>query len=341
MHLYVTEQGARLNKQGGHLRITKGGELLDDVLFSDVESVVLFGAVQPTSEAMFGLLENGSEVAFMTRSGHYRGRLVSGSGKNVLLRLAQYDAFRDRAKSVKIAKGYIRRKLENGQCVLDAYGRNARNPFLFEERDAYVRAIDSVRNWEGYDLDELRGLEGNAARIYFGAFARCLMHGVAFPGRVYYPSTDPVNALLSFGYSLVARELESLLELYGFDPCLGFMHAPSYGRRSLSLDLLEEFRHPLVDRLVLTLFNKRILCEDDFEERADADCRKGGLYLKRDSVCVFIRHYEEFCDSANRIYKDSGEISWRRVMRLRVEAFRRALLDGTDVEPFECGGLVE
>ena len=335
MHLYITDQGARLAKQGEHLRITKNGELIDDVLIEDIDSVVLFGAAHPTSDAMLALLDSGSEVAFMSKNGHYKGRLVSSCGKNVLLRLAQYDAFRDRRHSIEISKGYLTRKVENGLKVLDAYSRSQRSAFSFDNREAYLRALQAIKDYEGYDLNELLGLEGNAARVYFQNFAKCLKPGVDFPGRSYYPSTDPVNALLSFGYSMVARELESLLESYGFDSCLGFLHAPTYGRRSLALDLLEEFRHPLVDRLVLKIFNKGILNAEDFEQKNDEDCRKGGLYLKQDAVKIFIGQYEQFCDASNRIYKDDHETSWRKIFRLRVEALRRALLDGTEIEPFD------
>lgn len=334
MHLYVTDQGARLNKQGEHLRITKNEELVDDVLISDIESIVIFGAAHPTSEAMLALLEAGAEVAFMSQKGRYKGRLVSSCGKNVMLRLAQYDAFRDKHRSMEIAKGILMQKAENGLKVLDAYGHSTRNNFTFEERSAYLRAMQALRDYEGDNLNELLGYEGNAARIYFQGFARCLKHDLGFCGRDYYPSRDPVNALLSFGYNMVSRELESLLESYGFDSCLGFLHQPSYGRRSLALDLVEEFRHPLVDRLVLKIFNKEILGPEDFEVREGSAAGRDGLYLKPDAIKIFISQYEEFCDSANRTYRDDRETSWRKLFRNRVEALRRALLENTAVEPF-------
>lgn len=335
MHLYITDQGIRLNKQGDHLRISKDGQFIDDILVNDIDSVVLFGAAHPTSDAMLALLESGSEVAFMSRSGHYKGRLVSSSGKNVMLRLAQYDAFRDRRRAIEYSKGFLSRKIENGLKVLDAYSHSQHNNFTFANRNSYLRALQAVRDYEGFDLNELLGLEGNAARIYFQNFAQCLKPGIQFPGREYYPSRDPVNALLSFGYSMVARELESLLESHGFDSCLGFLHQPTYGRRSLALDLLEEFRHPLVDRLVLKIFNKGILGPDDFETRDESDTRKGGVYLKPDAIKIFISQYEQFCDDANRTYKDDRETSWRKVFRTQVEALKRALLENTQIEPFE------
>lgn len=334
MHLYITDQGASLKKQGEHLRITKSGELIDDVLISDIDSIVIFGAAHPTAEAMLALLDSGTEVAFMSQKGRYKGRLVPSCGNNVMLRLAQYDAFRDRLRSLEIAKGLLVQKVENGLKVLDAYSHSPHNKFTFDERSSYLRAMQALRDYEGSNLNELLGFEGNAARIYFQGFARCLKHDLGFRGRDYYPSRDPVNALLSFGYTMVSRELESLLESYGFDSCLGFLHQPSYGRRSLALDLVEEFRHPLVDRLVLKIFNKEILGPEDFDAREGSAAGKGGLFLKPDALKIFISQYEEFCDGANRIYRDDRETSWRKLFRNRVEALRRALLENTAVEPF-------
>lgn len=335
MQLYITDQGSRLSKQGQHLRITKNGALIDDILIRDIDSVVIFGSAYPTPEAMLALLATGAEVAFMSQSGRYKGRLVSNSGKNVMLRLAQYDTFRDSLRSIQIAKGLLTRKIENGLKVLDAYSHSARSSFTFENRNAYLRSLQAMRNYEGDNLNELLGLEGCAARVYFQGFAQCLKNDLGFHGRGYHPCKDPVNALLSLGYTMVARELESLLESYGFDSCLGFLHQPSYGRRSLALDLVEEFRHPLVDRLVLKIFNKEILGPDDFISAEDMDRDKGGLYLKPDAMKIFISQYEQFCDDSNRIYADDKETSWRKLFRDRVEALRNALLSNTEMEPLQ------
>lgn len=339
MHLYVSEQGARLCKSGTHLVVSKGLETLDDVLLDDVESVALFGSVQMTTEALNALQERGTDISFLSRGGHFRGRVVSGVSKNVYLRLRQYEAFRDLNRSFGLARGTVLRKLENGLLVLDAFNYNSHNDFSFEERDEYVKNLNRVRELAVPDRDALRGYEGYGAKLYFQAFARCLKQGVNFPGRVYYPSTDPVNALLSFGYSLVARNLEGLLEACGLDPSIGFFHELNYGRASLSLDLMEEFRHPLVDRMVLTLFNKRIIAEDDFELRLDEN-KPGQLYLKRDAMRIFVRHYEETLETPCKLVKEFPNLTWRGLLKLRVENYRKALLEESDLVPFDyCSSL--
>jgi len=330
VQLYVTEPGSRISKSGGHLLVSCDGCVKGDVLMSEVESLSLFGAVHPTTDVMLALLEKGTDIAFLSRGGHYRGRLSSGMGKNIALRLAQYDAYRNPKTALEFARGFVLRKLENGLRLLDSYRRSARSEFLFPEREAYLKNLAAVRSYSGVDRDVLRGLEGYGARIYFSCFARCLSCGIPFPGREYRPCKDPVNALLSFGYSLVTRTMASLLEAAGFDPMIGFLHEPSYGRCSLACDMIEELRHPLVDRLVLSVLNRKWIVADDFENR-DEDGIEGQLYMKPDKMKIFLRYYEEFCEAPNRIYRDFPDVSWRSLMRMRVEDFRRALLENSDM----------
>ena len=334
MHLYITEQGTRLSKKGEHLIISKDGIVKEELLLNHIDSLNLFGAIHPTTDAMLSLLEAGTDISFLSRGGRFKGRLVSGVGKNVMLRLKQYEAFHDSVRAFEIAKSYVLQKLQNGLRVLDAYHNNPHNRFRFEERGEYIKNIRAVEKFLEPEREILRGYEGFGAKIYFQCFARCLVDDFGFHGREFYPSRDPVNSLLSLGYTFVSRNIESLLESYGLDPMIGFLHEPCYGRPSLACDLLEEFRHPFVDRLVLKLFNRKIISAEDFEFRNE-DGGAGQLYLKQESMKVFIRCYEEFCDASNRVYKDDGEISWRKVLRMRVEMLRKSLLENVEIVPFE------
>ena len=228
-----------------------------------------------------------------------------------------------------MAKRYVAAKVSNGMKVLQAYDYSGSNPFKFEERERMDKVLQTMEAG-AHDLNSLRGYEGTAARLYFAGFARCLMHGRKFPGRVFHPSTDTVNAALSFGYSFIAREIQAALEAIGLDPYIGFFHDITYGRASLSLDLMEEFRHPLVDRLVLKLFNRRILDDGDFE------CAGQGeqVYLKKSSLNIFIRHYEEWANSVNRMRCDDGEVSWRRMIWKQAEKLRKAIENSGDYTPY-------
>jgi CRISPR-associated endonuclease Cas1 len=136
------------------------------------------------------------------------------------------------------------------------------------------------------NLDALRGLEGSAAAAYFDAFAAMVPEDLGFSGRQRRPPRDPVNSLLSFGYVLVGNELQSLLDGIGFDPFIGFFHALDYGRASLALDLLEEFRHALVDRLTISLLNRGIIKRTDFQTTPE-----GGLYLDQDGKRRYFTEY--------------------------------------------------
>jgi CRISP-associated protein Cas1 len=276
--LYVTEQGAYIRKKGPRIQVVKDDELLADRTVKDIGTLVMFGGVHPTTEAMLALLDNGADIAMMTQNGHFKGKMVSAKGKNSLLRVAQYRMFTDESRRLEMARRYVGAKIRNGLDVLLDYHYSSGNPYRLDDTTrGQIEKICESLNTPGIPADSLRGYEGAGARCYFQEFAKCLLHGRVFPGRNFHPSTDPVNALLSFGYSFIAREIEAMLEAVGLDPYIGFFHDISYGRASLSLDLMEEFRHPLVDRLVLRLFNKKMVDDDDFEAQGD----DGQVYLKK------------------------------------------------------------
>jgi CRISPR-associated protein Cas1 len=326
--IYITDQGATVNKKGAHLQVKNKDELLLDMLFDEVDSIVVFGGVHLTSDTALAVLDKGGCVSFMTMNGHYKGKMAGTAGKNVVARMKQYELINDPDRRLAAATGYVIAKINNGFAVLEEYHHSGSNPFDFAERDELVGLGDKVK--ASADLAELRGYEGYAAKLYFAGFARCLMHGRKFPGRKFHPSTDPVNAMLSFGYSFLAREFQDLLEAHDLDPFLGFYHEITCGRASLSLDIMEEFRHPMVDRLVLKLFNRKILDDDDFQ----TDAETGQVYLKKESLNIFLRHYEEWALEMNRTFENSKEMPWREAFRRQVEQYKKSLEQGTEYKPF-------
>ncbi len=311
--------------------MVKDEELLADRALRDVSTLVMFGGVHPTTDAMLALLDEGCDIAMMTQNGHFKGKMVSAKGKNSLLRVGQYRLLCDEARRQAMARKYVEAKIRNGMDVLMDYHYSNSNPYRMDDgvRMQFEKVLALLENTDMTSA-QLLGYEGTGARLYFGEFAKCLLHGRTFPGRKFHPSTDPVNALLSFGYSFVAREIEAILEACGLDPYIGFFHEITYGRASLSLDLMEEFRHPLVDRLVLRLFNKKMLSDDDFETKEEG----GQVYLKKESLRIFIRHYEEWCNKKNRTWIDDREMSWRKIMWLQGEKLRDGILNNGDYTPF-------
>ena len=202
--LYVTEQGAYLRKSGESLVVEKNNETIINMPLREVETAAVFGNVQVSSQALLALLEQGCDTALLSSDGHFRGRVVSSTSKNSEIRRTQFVKSLDPAFCLDFSKRIVISKVCNGSSVLRKYHNSDRNDFVFEDFDSLKECIKKVENAE--NLDELRGYEGNAAKIYFSGFKRCLKDTMGFEGRKYFPATDPVNALLSFGYSFVSRE---------------------------------------------------------------------------------------------------------------------------------------
>jgi CRISPR-associated protein Cas1 len=328
--LYITEQGAILRKTGDRMIVEKDDQVLLDVPCHKVDAVLIFGAVQVTIQALSDLLEHGIELALFTRHGRLKGQLTPIKSKNIVLRMAQFERARDPAFALQTAREVVRAKISNAIAVLRrfAYNHPERKSTLdiqVAKLETHLAGIDRAS-----DLSTLNGLEGAAARAYFGSFPHMVLANVSFPGRRRRPAPDPINALLSFGYTLIGNELHSLLDGMGFDPYLGFFHQVDYGRPSLALDLLEEFRHPLVDRLTLTLINKRILQEHDFA----LDPASGSMHLKPEAMKVYFRHFERWVLEERADSPDGQRPGFRRAFQLQAQKMAEAIRSGTTYQPF-------
>jgi len=181
----------------------------------------------------------------------------------------------------------VRGKILGQKQVATAYAKNYLAETLGEAHSTLCKSLERVETVE--TLDELRGVEGAASRAYFDLFRRCNHSDMSFEGRHKRGATDPINALLNFGYTLLTRELEGFLEAAGLDPTIGFYHLGDQDRPSLACDWIEEFRHPVVDRLVLKLINEKILQADHFEVHEE----KSGLRMKPEGLRRFVQHWEK------------------------------------------------
>ncbi len=315
--IYVAEQGAVLRRVSQRLVVAKGGVVLEERPAFSLERVLLFGNVQVTTQTLAFLLEQGAEVSFFSLKGRLRGTLTAPKARNVLLRLAQFDAWRDPVRRLALAGSFVAGKIRNQRAVLQRYQRN-RGLDLGET----VAGLGELAGRAGVAADhlELMGLEGLAARSYFQAWRRILPGEFGFGSRERRPPPDPVNALLSLGYALLGAELGSLLEGLAFDPCLGYLHGIRYGRLSLALDLLEEFRAPVVDVFTGELLNKGILQAADFQVEGGG-CRLTPVGLKR-----FFPLYEE------RLRGEGGRSNWRGTVRLQAGKLRDAVLEGGEYQ---------
>ncbi len=294
----ITEVGHTLHLDGQRLVLRTGGRIARVFKLAEVDQILLFGPVEVTHAAMAAMLGAGVDLVFLTGAGSYRGRLVGRSSRNVELRVAQYDRLRKEDVALDIARAIVAGKIRAQRHLLlrsqatladeDVAGALARLRFFAE---------DAAR---ANDREELLGIEGAAAAAYWTAFGRAVKNPLfAFRRRTKRPPRDPVNACLSFGYTLLGTLIEGEVAGAGLDPLLGALHRPDYGRPSLALDLLEEFRAPIVDAVTLRLVNRRQLVPDDFASPSEAlgidqllqddeSVEPEGVYLGRRGRRVFI-----------------------------------------------------
>jgi len=255
-----------------------------------IESMVCFGNISLSTAAMARCASEGIDVSWLTRGGRFRFGLRAPTHGNVLLRMEQWRAAVDEMRCLDIAKSMVAAKLLNSRVVLldAAKDRPAQSASLRSAADELAGFAEQLRS--ANDLDTLRGIEGIGAKRYFAEWAGLLSHeGFVFEGRVRRPSTDPVNALLSFGYALLRMRCVSALEHVGLDPQVGFLHPVRSGRPSLALDVMEELRAPFVDRFVLTLVNRRQVSVRSFNVEPT-----GAWLLSDDGRAAFLSAFDAY-----------------------------------------------
>ncbi len=294
--LYITRQGSYLHKERETIIVKQDQVKLGQFPALTVGNILCFGQISVSPFLMGYCGETGIGLSFYTEYGKFLARVQGKQTGNVLLRRAQYRWADDEQKSVSIARVMVAAKIANTRSVLMREIRNhGSNPSI----EAAVKhlATSLRRANSASSVPEAMGIEGDAASSYFSVFNELLRgSGFVFGGRVRRPPTDPVNALLSFAYTLITHECGSALQGVGLDPYVGFLHQDRPGRLSLALDLLEEFRAPWADRFVLTLINRQQVKPNDFVTEASGavrltdDARKNLLTAWQERKQVEILH---------------------------------------------------
>jgi len=264
--VYILEPGSYLRRDGASLKVLKDGKVMDQVPVDGLKRLMLVGYVSLSGGVLDFLIQQRVETVFVTPTGRFRARLFLDEHRHVTLRTAQYHQLGDERIALKTAGAIVRGKIGNMYRFLLIRSRQYQDDVL---RTAAIRlrAMQSRVRTPG-NFDVLRGMEGAAARVYYGVFKNLIRNeSFAFNGRNRRPPLDPVNALLSFVYTLLTNEVLSAINAYGLDPYLGSLHDVSYGRPSLACDLVEEYRSFLGDRLVLGLINRKAVKPHDFVYR--------------------------------------------------------------------------
>jgi CRISPR-associated protein Cas1 len=322
--LYVKDQGAVIHRRGERLVVMKENEVLEDIPILHVEQVVVLGNIQLTTPAVALLMSKEVDLVFLSTRGRYRGRLVTTGSRFARLRHAQLRLLDDSPAVFSVACAVVQAKLNNQAQLLRT----------LENSRAAVAVIESARMKasQAADLDILRGHEGAAGAAYFGALQAMIPNEWGFTKRIYHPPPDPVNAMLSLGYSLLLKDTLAAVELVGLDPYLGFFHTLEYNRPSLCLDLMEPFR-PAIDRWVLRLIREGGVAVRDFKQEVKEDERK--ITLKEEPLRRYLQGYETVMAERARYPRQEEWTTRRRCLELQARALaRRVLGEQSNFQPF-------
>ncbi|MCY4305879.1 MAG: CRISPR-associated endonuclease Cas1 [Aestuariivita sp.] len=325
--LYVTEPGSVVRRRTGSFIVTcnkeenqsisepsKKKSIRLEVEPHRLEMIGLVGRVHITAEATRMCLDNDIAVSWLSRNGKLRGRLVPELSRTADLRLLQYQTINNVTGTLKLCKAIIDAKLANAASLISMIRSNRPKEPRFSHAIAHLGRLREKVS-EINDLQILLGCEGEGAAQYFSVLGLAFSGDITFETRRRRPPPDPANALLSLGYVLLANLIAGMLEARGFDPYMGVFHKQRSGRPSLALDIMEEFRHPVVDRFVLRLCNRRQLKSDDFETNQ----RHTGTRLKRNSLKQFFREWEKFLD--NKMANLDSDLTVEEALHRQINRF--------------------
>jgi len=351
MKIYITTQGARMIREGRHLLIKKGGDTYHTLFVEKIEQIILFGNIEITSPARRMLLLNHVDTVFLSKDGRYLGRFSLAEPKNMALRIKQFGLLADEEFGIETARAIVQGKLANMMILLGRIKRT-RN-----KKDAGVKAKE-IKKLMGAlsraeSVDSIRGYEGKGSAIYFSAFRYGFIQDQQFYHRVRRPPTDPVNAVLSLLYTFLFNRIYAAVRRNHLDPYPAFLHVPDYGRHSLVMDLMEEFRIIVVDTLTLSLFNLNILNRNDFiirEKTAECTLKVTGEKIDVTRDRLGRMNDPESCElfdvpsqrmeekGEEKKYDKSGKLPVKlkpEAMRRVIENFERKLISEFRYEPYD------
>jgi CRISPR-associated protein Cas1 len=345
--LYLTEQQSLVKKDGDTLVVhlpaneeANRPKRKVRVPLIKIERVVVQGNSTLTSPAIAALMERRAEITFLNRYGRFQGHLAPAFSKNGQLRLAQSAAHVDPQRSHHFGQAFVSGKMANMRTMLLRANRKRNDENIAQAAAAIrrnmvdVQAIpadeqmpDRRRPQSDSAYGRLQGLEGSATAHYFKCFKRLLKDPELFNGRTRRPPRDPANALLSYGYTILLSQINSAICTVGLDPYVGYLHSSQYGKPALALDLMEEFRPLVVDSVVLSVFNNRMIQGKDFSEEF-------GAYRLRDAGRrVFLTRLEARLDETISHPTFAYKAAYRRCLELQARLVAKTLLEEIPAYP--------
>jgi|DewCreStandDraft_4_1066084.scaffolds.fasta_scaffold08602_7 CRISPR-associated protein Cas1 len=326
--LYLSEQGSKVHKEGNRIIVRKEDATLIDISLFKIDTIVVLGNVHFSTQALGDILTKGIDIAFLTLNGRLKGRIESYKSKNIPLKLRQYEVYKNKEKSLQFAKIFLKAKAENACRLLKSYDYRYKELNLKEDIDEIEKKKTNID--DKTTIDSLMGVEGYISRVYFTGFKKIVN---SIYGQEIMEERQPrgsfsfVNQMLSLGYVCWTNEIMAALNASGLDPYLGFLHSIDYGRPSFALDIVEEYRQPVIDRLTLNLINKRLFNMEDFEASEE------GLRMKQDKIKEYFKYYEEWLREKNRDYQNE-KMSFREIMLLQIKKLVEALKEEKVYIPF-------
>ncbi|WP_204103985.1 MULTISPECIES: type I-D CRISPR-associated endonuclease Cas1d [Spirulina sp. CCY15215] len=318
--LYLLQPKAVLSKKQEAFKVAIGQEdgswSKRVVPAQTIEQIVLMGHPTVTGEALTYALDLGISVHYLSIFGKYLGSALPGYSRNGRLRLAQYALYCNESDRLNCIKPIVRTKIRNQAAIISRREGNAKSLKTYAKQ---VKTMDS--------LDRLRGIEGIAARDYFASLGELFDPVWNFNGRNRRPPADPVNALLSFGYSLLQVQVTAAVHLAGLDPYVGFLHEPNRGQPALVLDLMEEFRPLVADRLALSLIHLKTLKPENFSTSL------GSCRLSDSARKDFLKAFEDKMNEEFSHPVFQYRCTYRRAIELQARLFARHLLEDIPYQP--------
>ncbi|MDJ0716213.1 MAG: type I-D CRISPR-associated endonuclease Cas1d [Prochloraceae cyanobacterium] len=326
--VYVSQPDSFIGKIDERLSVKADKKKILDVPLIKVDGVVVLGRATVSPAALVELLQRNIPLSFLTPTGRYLGRLEPEVTKNIFVRKSQWSAAGNSPQAIHAVKGFVRGKLKNYRNTLMRKRRENSQTDLEEglaKLDSAISPIETTSN-----INSLRGLEGAGSAAYFGCFDRLIKNSdFQFKGRNRRPPTDRVNSLLSLGYSLLRHDIQSAVNIVGFDPYLGYLHFAHYGRPSLALDLMEEFRPLVVDAVVLNALNQKKLTPDDFTIEPVSNA----VHLTKEGLKIFLTLYEQKKQSKFKHPVMKRQCTYTQAFEIQARLLAKYLMEETDKYP--------
>jgi CRISPR-associated protein Cas1 len=326
--VYITQEDAFIGKTDERLNVRFEKKTILDVPLIKIDGVVILGRATISPAAIAELLERNIPLTFLTDTGRYLGRLEPEVTKNIFVRKAQWQAAGESPQAIHVVQGFVRGKLKNYRNTLIRRQRETADLDLstsISRIEQVISSIDTTTN-----INSLRGLEGAGSAAYFGCFDQLIRNReFTFDHRNRRPPKDPVNSLLSFGYALLRHDVQGAVNIVGFDPYLGYLHCDRYGRPSLALDLMEEFRPLVVDAVVLTALNKRLLVPADFV----TEPLSGAVSLTPEGRKSFLKLYAQKKISEFKHPVMGRKCSYQEAFEIQARLLAKYLMQETEKYP--------